>query len=238
MNQVTHLAAGALNRSGDQLSIELHRPADSPSFVMVVWPVKPSITAPTPKALQRWRRQWSARWRRRRPNSPRRSGTADNRCHRALLPPEATDVGTQHKTEPRRILRGSCHPLWAGALAAPTFTVHYGCEPLARRRSLALIQRCRPSLPRTRPNHSRRSFTHQSSWPPTLAGIDPIQKRLPPELRRQPFLRSRSPKCSLSVVVGPGAELTNVLWIGKRAASSGQAKAVRRTKINDERPQD
>ena len=38
MSQVTHLASGALNRSGDTLSIELHRPADSPSFVMVVWP--------------------------------------------------------------------------------------------------------------------------------------------------------------------------------------------------------
>ena len=45
------LASGALNRSGDQLSIELHRPADSPSFVMVVWPAKPSVTQPTPKAL-------------------------------------------------------------------------------------------------------------------------------------------------------------------------------------------
>ena len=51
MTQVTHLASGALNRSGDTLSIELHRPADSPSFVLVVWPVKPSVTPPTPKAL-------------------------------------------------------------------------------------------------------------------------------------------------------------------------------------------
>ena len=51
MSQVTHLAGGALNRSGDRLSIELHQPADSPSFVMVVWPQKPSITAATPKAL-------------------------------------------------------------------------------------------------------------------------------------------------------------------------------------------
>ena len=45
------LASGALNRSGDRLSIELHQPVDSPGFVMVVWPVKPSVTAPTPKAL-------------------------------------------------------------------------------------------------------------------------------------------------------------------------------------------
>jgi hypothetical protein len=51
MSQVTHLARGALNRSGDQLSIELHQPLDSPSFVMVVWPAKPSVTAATPKAL-------------------------------------------------------------------------------------------------------------------------------------------------------------------------------------------
>ena len=51
MSQVTHLARGALNRSGDQLSIELHQPLDSPSFVMVIWPAKPSVTAATPKAL-------------------------------------------------------------------------------------------------------------------------------------------------------------------------------------------
>jgi hypothetical protein len=51
MSQVTHLASGALNRSGDTISIDLHQPLDSPSFVMVVWPMKPSITAATPKAL-------------------------------------------------------------------------------------------------------------------------------------------------------------------------------------------
>jgi hypothetical protein len=51
MSQVTHLASGALNRSGDQLSIELHQPLGSPSFVMVVWPQKASVTQPTPKAL-------------------------------------------------------------------------------------------------------------------------------------------------------------------------------------------
>ena len=45
------LASGALTRSGDRLSIDLHQPADSPSFIMVVWPAKPSITQPTPKAL-------------------------------------------------------------------------------------------------------------------------------------------------------------------------------------------
>jgi hypothetical protein len=50
MSKVTHLASGAITRSGDQLSIELHQPETSPSFVMVVWPAKPSITQPTPKA--------------------------------------------------------------------------------------------------------------------------------------------------------------------------------------------
>ena len=51
MSQVTHLASGALTRSGDSLTVELHQPLDSPSFVMVVWPQKSSITAATPKAL-------------------------------------------------------------------------------------------------------------------------------------------------------------------------------------------
>jgi hypothetical protein len=47
----TVLASGPLTRSGDSLTVELHRPLDSPNFVLVVWPMKPSITAPTPKAL-------------------------------------------------------------------------------------------------------------------------------------------------------------------------------------------
>jgi hypothetical protein len=47
----TVLASGALTRSGDTISIELHQPLDHPSFVMVVWPQKPSVTQPTPKAL-------------------------------------------------------------------------------------------------------------------------------------------------------------------------------------------
>ncbi len=41
------LASGALNRAGKRLSIELHQPADSPSFVMVVWPGDACVTAPT-----------------------------------------------------------------------------------------------------------------------------------------------------------------------------------------------
>jgi hypothetical protein len=47
----TVLATGQLIHAGDRLSIELHQPLDSPSFVMVVWPAKPSVTQPTPKAL-------------------------------------------------------------------------------------------------------------------------------------------------------------------------------------------
>jgi hypothetical protein len=47
----TVLASGPITRSGDTISIELHQPLDSPSFVMVVWPQKSSVTAPTPKAL-------------------------------------------------------------------------------------------------------------------------------------------------------------------------------------------
>jgi hypothetical protein len=38
-------------------------------------------------------------------------------------------------------------------------------SPLAGRRSAALIHRCRPTEPRTRPIHFPRSFTHQSRWP-------------------------------------------------------------------------
>jgi hypothetical protein len=51
MSQVTHLASGALTRSGDTIRIELHQPLDHPSFVMVAWPTKPSVTAVTPRAL-------------------------------------------------------------------------------------------------------------------------------------------------------------------------------------------
>jgi hypothetical protein len=45
------LASGPITRSGASLTVELHQPLDSPSFVMVVWPAKPSVTAATPKAL-------------------------------------------------------------------------------------------------------------------------------------------------------------------------------------------
>jgi hypothetical protein len=51
MSKVTHLASGALTRSGDMLTVELIQPDSMPAAVRVVWPVKPSVTAPTPKAL-------------------------------------------------------------------------------------------------------------------------------------------------------------------------------------------
>jgi hypothetical protein len=44
------LASGRLTRSGDTLTVELHRPANSPSFVMVVWPQNPRSPNPHPLA--------------------------------------------------------------------------------------------------------------------------------------------------------------------------------------------
>lgn len=41
------LAGGPITRSGDRLRVELHQPADSPSFVMVRWPDAPTITTTT-----------------------------------------------------------------------------------------------------------------------------------------------------------------------------------------------
>jgi hypothetical protein len=78
------LASGQLNRAGDTLTVELHQPANSPSFVMVVWPAKPSVTQPTPKALAALAgcngpvSGGGANG-----NSPRKSGTAADRCRRA-----------------------------------------------------------------------------------------------------------------------------------------------------------
>ena len=47
----TLLASGKITQGGDTLTVELHQPLDSPSFIMVVWPQKSSVTAATPKAL-------------------------------------------------------------------------------------------------------------------------------------------------------------------------------------------
>ncbi len=51
MSQVTHLASGALTRSGDTITVELIQPDSMPAVVRIVWPAKPSVTAATPKAL-------------------------------------------------------------------------------------------------------------------------------------------------------------------------------------------
>jgi hypothetical protein len=71
--------------------------------------------------------------------------------------PQASPTRARRCHMPRKTRESS----WSGR----ELTRSYGCEPLAGRMSLALIQRCLPSAPRTRPSHSRRSFTHQSSCP-------------------------------------------------------------------------
>jgi hypothetical protein len=43
MPKPTTLASGQLNKS-DALSVELHRPADLPAFVLIVWPPAPSVS--------------------------------------------------------------------------------------------------------------------------------------------------------------------------------------------------
>jgi hypothetical protein len=45
MPKSTTLATGQLTRS-DQLEVELHRPADLPAFILVVWPSAPSVASP------------------------------------------------------------------------------------------------------------------------------------------------------------------------------------------------
>jgi hypothetical protein len=66
-------------------------------------------------------------------------------------------------------IRRWCSRLGSSPVAVSGCADHLGwlgcCEPLAGRRSTALIHRWRPSAPRARPHHSRRSFTHQSSLP-------------------------------------------------------------------------
>ena len=83
MSQVTHLASGALTRSGDPLSIELHQPLDTPAVVMVIWPAKPTVTAPTPKTLAALAAAMVRSWRRRRRNSPRSGLDSSHRIARA-----------------------------------------------------------------------------------------------------------------------------------------------------------
>ena len=45
------LASGAINRAGDVLTIELHRPADNPAFVLLRWPPSPTVCNSHPQAL-------------------------------------------------------------------------------------------------------------------------------------------------------------------------------------------
>ena len=40
------LASGALTRSGDTISIELHQPGSMPAVVRIVWPTAPTVTTP------------------------------------------------------------------------------------------------------------------------------------------------------------------------------------------------
>ena len=44
MPKPTTLASGQLNKS-DQITVELHRPADLPAFVLVKWPAAPSVAS-------------------------------------------------------------------------------------------------------------------------------------------------------------------------------------------------
>lgn len=44
MSDVTQLASGRINQSGDTLSVELVEPADAPPAVLIRWPAAPTIT--------------------------------------------------------------------------------------------------------------------------------------------------------------------------------------------------
>ena len=44
------LAEGNITRA-DRLSVQLARPSDSPSVVLLVWPAAPTVTHASPKAL-------------------------------------------------------------------------------------------------------------------------------------------------------------------------------------------
>jgi hypothetical protein len=45
---ITPLAGGAINQSGDTLSVELIEPADAPPAVLIRWPAAPTITTAAP----------------------------------------------------------------------------------------------------------------------------------------------------------------------------------------------
>ena len=44
------LASGAIT-TADTLRVELHRPSDSPAFILLRWPAAPSVTVANPKVL-------------------------------------------------------------------------------------------------------------------------------------------------------------------------------------------
>jgi len=45
MPKPTTVASGPINNA-DQLSVELHLPADLPAFILVKWPSAPSVASP------------------------------------------------------------------------------------------------------------------------------------------------------------------------------------------------
>jgi hypothetical protein len=50
VSKSTTLAAGQITNH-DHLSVELHRPSDTPAVVLLRWPEAPSVIAPNPQAL-------------------------------------------------------------------------------------------------------------------------------------------------------------------------------------------
>lgn len=46
MPNVIMLATAPLNAAGDTLAVELHRPPDTPPFVLIVWPAAPTVSTP------------------------------------------------------------------------------------------------------------------------------------------------------------------------------------------------
>jgi len=50
MSNITTLATGQITKA-DTLSVELHRPIDTPAFVLLRWPEHPSVTNSDPKGL-------------------------------------------------------------------------------------------------------------------------------------------------------------------------------------------
>jgi hypothetical protein len=47
MSDVTPLASGQINQSGDMIEVVLVQPADNPSVIMIRWPDGPTITTPS-----------------------------------------------------------------------------------------------------------------------------------------------------------------------------------------------